>query len=301
MSARWFLLALTVLGCSSGERREEVNATQGPLTVLTSTELFPAVDTLAREFARIYPTVRPSSAPVPTREAIVHLLNDSVRTVVIDRRLNDEEERVAFEAGLQVTSTVIAWDALAVVVHEDRRVNGMTAETFGRIVRGEATRWSQVAAGERSDAIEFVCTGRNSGLYEQVQGRFAAGRTLSVFAAGASQRELVQYVGRSPRAIAVVSLMALRDRSSSTRILPIEAVVDSSTGRTMMVAPSQLSVYEGRYPWRTEVVLANAERRLGPGVGFASFALTTPGQKIVQQYGLVPAVIPNRVIQLTAE
>jgi phosphate transport system substrate-binding protein len=142
---------------------------------------------------------------------------------------------------------------------------------------------------------------RNSGLYEQIQRRFADGQALSVFAAGASQRELVQYVGRSPRALAVVSLMALKDRPSTVRVLPVEAVVDSAEGRTALVEPTQLSVYDGSYPWRTEVVLYNAERRLGPGAGLAAFALTTPGQKIVQLHGLVPAVIPNRVIQLTAE
>lgn len=301
MKARWLMLALLLGGCGSGEQREEVTSTSGPLELVVTSDLHAVGDTLAREFARIYPEVRPTSAPGLTREAIVQLLNDSVQTIIIDRRLNAEEERVAAEAGMTPAGTVLAWDALAVVVNAERRLDGMTHDALRRIVRGEATRWSQVAPGERPEPIEFVCLERNSGLYEQIQRRFADGQTLTVFAAGASQRELVQYVGRSPRALAVVSLMALNGRSATTRILPVEAVTDSATGRTAWVDPSQLSVFDGSYPWRTEVMLYNAERRMGPGAGLAAFALTTPGQKIVQLYGLVPAVIPNRVIQLTAE
>lgn len=301
MNVRWLMLALFFWGCGSGERREEVTSTSGPLEFAVTSDLYAVGDTLAREFSRIYPEVRPSSASSLTREAIVQLLNDSVQTIIIDRRLNAEEERVAAEAGLTPAATVLAWDALAVVVHADRRIAGMTSDALRRIVRGESTRWSQVAPGERSEPIEFVCMERNSGLYEQIQQRFADGQTLAVFAAGASQRELVQYVGRSPRALAIVSLMALKDRSSTTRVLPVETAADSATGRTAWVEPSQLSVFDGSYPWRTEVILYNAERRMGPGAGLAAFALTTPGQKIVQLYGLVPAVIPNRVIQLTAE
>jgi phosphate transport system substrate-binding protein len=295
------MMALLFGGCGSGEQRQEVTTTSGPLELAVTTDLFVVGDTLAREFARIYPEVRPMSAPALTREAIVHLLSDSVQTIIIDRRLNAEEERVAAEAGIVPAGTVLAWDAMAVVVNAERRLAGMTFDALRRIVRGEATRWSQVAAGERPDPIEFVCMERNSGLYEQIQQRFTAGQPLSVFAVGASQRELVQYVGRSPRALAVVSLMALRQRPSTTRVLPVEAVVDSAAARTALVEPSQLSVFDGSYPWRTEVILYNAERRLGPGAGLASFALTTPGQKIFQLHGLVPAVIPNRVIQLTAE
>jgi hypothetical protein len=49
------------------------------------------------------------------------------------------------------------------------------------------------------------------------------------------------------------------------------------------------------------VYLYNAERKAGVGVGFTSFVTTTVGQKIVQNAGLAPASIPNRIIQLNAE
>ncbi|MEK6650277.1 MAG: substrate-binding domain-containing protein [Bacteroidota bacterium] len=296
------VMSIVLLACRSNRAPQEaVTTTNGPLSMIVSEELFTTIDTVAKEFARIYPGIRPTVGAAPTREVIAHLLNDSVRTIVVDRPFNDEERRVVEGSGLVVVGTQLAWDALVIVVHAENRFASITPAAVGAIVSGSVSRWSQVPGSSRSDAIEFVSTGRNSGLHEQIMRRVSGGRPLKTFAAGSTQAELVQYVGRSPRAMALVSLAAVRERPATARILPVETVVDSVSGRRELVSPSQLSVYEGRYPFRTEIVAYNAERRIGPGAGFAAFALTTPGQKIVQNSGLVPAVIPNRVIQLTAE
>lgn len=300
---RWTFLVLAILtaSCSRQPAVEEITTTNGPLTIIAADEIAPMVDTLTLEFARIYTGIRPTVSAATSREAIAHLLNDSVRTIVVDRAMNEEEQKVLAEAGWSAASTILAWDALVAVVNADHAIAGLTPTDITSIVTGEASRWTQVKGSSRKDAIEFVCTDRNSGIHEQILRRISGGRPLRVFASGADQRELVEYVGRAPRAIALVSLAAARQRPVSTRIVPVESMVDTVSRRWEYVVPTQLSVYEGRYPFRTEVLAYNAERRLGPGAGFAAFALTTPGQKIVQNTGLVPAVIPNRVIQLTAE
>lgn len=293
--------AVVLASCSGTPEAEAITTTNGPLVIIAADELAPMIDTVAKEFARIYPGIRPTVSASRTREAIAHLLNDSVRTVVVDRPLNEEERRVVRESELNIVSTTLALDALVLVVHANQTLPGVTRDAMRAIVTGTAQRWSQVKGSSRGDAIEFVCVDRNSGLHEQIVRSISGGNPLKVFAAGADQRELVQYVGRSPRAAAVVSLAALRDRPATIRIVPVEAVFDSAVGRREFVVPTQTSVYEGRYPLRTEILAVNAERRVGPGAGFAAFALTIPGQKIVQNSGLVPAVIPNRVIHLTAE
>ena len=302
MNGRWMIVVAVLLAsCSREPGPEEITTTNGPLVLMASNELAPMVDTIAQEFARIYPGIRPSVGAARSREVIAHLLNDSVRSIVVDRPLNHEEHRVIAAAGMTVVATTLAWDALVVVVHADHVLAGLTPADVRSIVSGGVTRWSQVRGSSRRDAIEFVCTDRNSGIHEEIERIMGGGKPLKIFAAGTTQQELVDYVGRSPRAVTVVSLASLRTRPTTVRIMPIEAVVDSATGRGEFVVPTQLSVYEGRYPYRTAVLAYNAERRVGPGAGFAAFALTTPGQKIVQNTGLVPAVIPNRVIQLTAE
>ncbi|MCU0453032.1 MAG: substrate-binding domain-containing protein [Bacteroidetes bacterium] len=298
---RVLLAMLVIVGCQRKPSVEEVSTTQGPLTLIAAPDVAALADTLAQEFARIYPGIRPVTGSAPARQAIVALLNDSVSTIVVDRPMNEEEKKVAADAGITIASSLLAWDALVVVVHTDRRLDGITREGLGRIVDGTDARWSDVAKGERPEPIEFVCTERNSGLYEHVQRGLGEGRTLKVFATGTTQKELVQYVGRSPRALAIVSLGALRDRPPTIRTVPVRTVVDSSSGRTEFVAPHQQSVFDGVYPLRTAVMIYNAERRLGPGAGFAAFALSNSGQKLVQQSGIVPTELPSRTVQLTGE
>lgn len=295
-------MALLVLaGCTQKPAVEEISTTQGPLRLVAAAEIVDLADTLAGEFARIYPGIRPAVSLAAAREAIVALLNDSVQTIVVDRPMNEEEQKVAAEAGITVAASHVAWDALAVVVHAERRVKGLTRASLGRIVDGSLERWSDVAPEERPEPIEFVCTERNTGLYEHVQRGLADGRALRVFATGASQQEIVQYVGRSPRALALVSLAALRGRPNTARIVPVQGAIDSTTGQAPFVIPHQQSVFDGAYPLRTAVLIYNAERRMGPGAGFAAFALSGPGQKLVQQSGRVPLELPTRPIQITGE
>jgi phosphate transport system substrate-binding protein len=266
-----------------------------------TTEFGRLADTLTQEFARIYPTVRPVVRVKSTREAVVDLLNDSVRTILIDRPLNAEERSVADQAGIGLLETRIAWDAIVVAVNANNPVERISPRSIAEIVAGSAKVWSDIPGGRGKEPVEFVTTGRNSGLYEVIRERFTQGRALSVFAAGETQDELVAYVGRSPQAVTLVSLMAVRNRPATVKVLAVESPVDSFSGKTAFVAPGQLPVHTGEYGLRSELVVVNAERRTGPGVGFTSFVLTTPAQKIVQNVGLVPAVIPNRVIQLTSE
>ena len=298
------IIASALLLAACGRQGEEParSTTQGELVVFAAEEYSFLVDTLSKEFARQYPEVRPSVIAAPTREAIVHLLNDSVSTICSDRPLNAEEGAVAAEVGIMPKDTRIAWDALVAVVNAVNRTPGFSRETLASIISGEVSSWRSVDGSGRSDNIEFVTTERNSGLYEVTQ-TLLLGETkpLSVFAVGASQRECVVYVGRSERAIAIVSMRAVKNLPSSVRIVPVEMPVDSTSGETASVIPSQLSVYTGEYGLRFPIHLITTERRSLTGSGFATFILTTIAQKIVQNAGLVPAVIPHRAIQLTSE
>ena len=81
----------------------------------------------------------------------------------------------------------------------------------------------------------------------------------------------------------------------------METLVDSASGRMADIMPSQTTVYTGEYGLRHGLFLMTTERRSLTGSGFSTFLLTTQAQKIVQKTGLLPAVIPTRVIQLSSE
>jgi len=299
---RIFLL-VAALALSSCQKQDLTpSPTNGPLTVFASEAYGRLADTLAGEFQRIYPAVTPHVHAMTTREAVVHFVNDSVQTVLIDRPFNGEELNAMKESGREAASTFVAWDALVVAVNMDNRIDSISLRSIEAIVKGEAERWSRVPESRRTDAVEFVTTSQNTGVHEMISRRFGAeAGGLRVFAVGRSQEECVEYVGRSPRAVTIVSLAAVRNRPATVKILPVVTLVDSVSGRPAAVSPSQVTVDSGHYPLCFRLVVYNAERRPATGSGFAAFVLTTAGQKIVQNSGLVPAVPPSRVIQLTSE
>jgi phosphate transport system substrate-binding protein len=299
----WVVVLSGLGACSRDEGEEkEPTATRGPLVVVSTREYASLVDTLAHEFSRQYPAVEPTVIPATTREAIVALLNDSVSTIFTDRGLNTEEQAVANEAGIRVNTTRVAIDALVAVVNKRNTVPKFTRRMLADIVTGEATRWSQVRGAGRTDAVEFVTTDRNSGVYEVIQNIVVgAPAQLSVFAAGESQRECVRYVARSERGVTLVSLTAIRGLTDAVRVVPVESAVDSAGTVFADILPTQTTVYTGEYGLRYDLILVTSERRSLTGAGFATFLLTTLSQKLVQNTGLVPEIPAARVIQLSSE
>lgn len=302
MTRALFAFVIVLSACSPEEEKAVRSATQGDLVVFATDEYGGLVDSLAGEFARQYPEVLPSVYPMTTREVIVHLINDSVSTILSDRQLNDEERAAVSEAGMALKETRVAWDALVAIVNRSNRTPALTPDMLAALVGGETPSWKEVAGSGRSDAVEFVTTERNSGLYEIVQSQLKLGaEDLSVFAVGRSQKECVTYVSRSAGAFSLVSLRAARGLPASVRIVPVTTTVDSTSGATQDILPSQVTVYTGDYRLRYELRLITTERRSLTGSGFSTFLLTTLPQKIVQNSGLVPALHPNRVIQLSSE
>ncbi len=298
-----YLVALCVVAFASCTREEPErrSATSGDLVVSVTSEYTDLVDTLAQEFARQYTDIRPVVSSAMTRQAVVNLLNDSLSVICIDREFNAEERRVMEEAGMRLTQTRIAWDALVAVVNAKNRTPRFTRDVLSALVTGERTDWGTVSGARLTGPVEFVTTERNSGLYENILTSLGGGNDLKVFAVGDDQEECVDYAGNSTNALALVSLRAVRNLPPTARIVPLHVLVDSASGRMADIMPSQTTVYTGEYGLRYGLYLMTTERRSLTGSGFSTFLLTTQAQKIVQKSGLLPEIIPTRVIQLSSE
>jgi phosphate transport system substrate-binding protein len=291
------LMILLMAGCN---RSKQSTPTSGETQILVTESHLELLKDEATEFSRSYEAVRIHLAATTTREAIVHFLNDSVQCICIDRELNPEEQNVADNAGIKITVNKIAIDALVVVVHESNSLQSISMERLKEILSGRITRWHQVPGSSVSGALEFVLTGKNSGMYELLQRKFfRLSQELVPAKAGATQEEIVRYVAATPQALGIVSLAALRNRPKEIRLLAIETM--DSTLQKQNVEASQTNIYRSLYPMNYSLYLYVSEKRQAVGSGFSTFVLTTIGQKIVQNYGLVPERIPNRIIQLTSE
>ena len=293
------LLSISVAACRKRPEKPEETATKGSLLVLASQSYEDFIRLEANEYVRSYPDVNISVRGTSTREAIVHLLNDSVQCICVDRPLNDEERQVAAKAELIVAENKIGEGALAVIVHETNPVEHIAFQDVKDILTGSIKAWTSLKESRWEGDIRLVLTGRNSGTYEILQNHFFKIQSpLSVTTTVENEKEVVEYIRTHPQALGIVSIAALRNVARKTKVLAVEStnVMDE-----LFVKPTQLNIYRALYPLHYSLYLYTSGSSRGVGGGFSTFVRSMQGQKIVQSGGFVPVVVPNRIIQINTE
>jgi phosphate transport system substrate-binding protein len=289
------ILIAVVSGCKNKE-----TATFGHQLLLTADPYLPLIQQEADQFTSLYPQVKVEVRGASTRGAIISLLNDSVHTIVIDRQFNEEEKQVAQQASIRLVENKIAEDGIAIIVHKQNPITNITTNSVHQIVTRMAIEWTQVAESHWSGSIDFVLTGRNSGMYELLQKKiFNESKPLEPNAVMNSQREVIQYVSIHPYSVGFVAASLLTDETVNVKLLPV--LTKSPEGDEKEYLPEQQEIHESLYPFHYSLYLYNTEAKAAVGVGFSALVLSNIGQKIFQKSGLVPVTIPYRTIQLHAE
>ncbi|MDZ7269187.1 MAG: substrate-binding domain-containing protein [candidate division KSB1 bacterium] len=298
--------ALVLAGLAGCSLEETENPTRGSAVMLVNDSHYRLMLREAERFHSLYPKGMMTVHATSTREAIVHLVNDSVNVIVIDRKFNEEEERVVKEAGLDVRHLRIAEDALAIITHKQNPITRISQQSLAKILRRAAKDWSEIPEAKWSGAIDLCLTGRNSGPYELLHSHFFPSQVDFIpNHLAANQNEVLRYVATRPRAAGVVSLSCLadslghpvpHDSTTTVRVLAVEHV--DSTGVSRPVQLHQAYIYKGLYPLHYPVYFYWTAEGRSVATGFITFVASGPGQKIILDAGLVPATMPVRLVQL---
>jgi phosphate transport system substrate-binding protein len=280
--------------------------TSGKLLVYASEAHLGLVQTEAEAFTRLYPQAEITVVGANTRKSLVFLINDSVRMVVSDRRFNSEERQAIQKAELEIQELRFAEDALAWLVHQRNAMRSISLQTMEGLLRGRITQWEQLPESGLSGPIDLVLTDRNSGVYDLLTNRFfkleqpPAATTWS-----ADQADVLHTIAKRPLAIGIASVAGYK-ADPLGRNLPDSlngpvhtlglAGVDS-TGRPRNYQPYPFHIWKANYALHYSLFATyNTESKLA--AGFAAFIASAPGQKIVQNFGLVWANMPIRVVQI---
>jgi phosphate transport system substrate-binding protein len=288
------LLCVNLPGCYE---EEEEPPTRGTMRMLVSEAHAELMEKEAQAFQRLYVEAHITVVPASTREAIVALVQDSVRVICADRALNGEEQAAAQAAELKITETKIAEDALAIIVHTQNPLQNLSLGVLAEIISGRKTSWNEVAEARWSGRIEVALTGRNSGAYELLTRHFLQLNAEPALAFVAkTQREVVDYVNTHPRAIGAVSVAALQDSLPNLRTLAL-APTDTSV-KQPFVKLHQANIYRGWYPLHYPIYTYMTAELGSLASGFTAFVARAPGQKIILDAKLVPATMPVRLVQI---
>jgi len=170
-------------------------------------------------------------------------------------------------------STPIALDGIAIVVHPQNRVKGLTMLQLKDVFFGRIWDWRDV----RGSAGEIVVVSREDGsgtrvVFEELV--MQSKRVTLTAVVMPNSRAVVEYVAEHPQAIGYVSMGHV---SEEVKVLEIEEMV-----------PTPDSVRQGAYHLLRPLYLITRQEPTGEIKGFIDFVLSPTGQSIVgRKYGRV--------------
>ena len=150
---RNLLIAFSLLSLSVNAQR-----IKGSDTVL------PVAQQTAERFMNQHPDARVTVTGGGTGVGISALMDNTTDIAMASRPIKFSEKMKIKEAGQDVDEIIVAYDALAVVVHPSNPVKQLTRQQLEDIFRGKITNWKQVGGDDRKIVVYSRET--SSGTYE---------------------------------------------------------------------------------------------------------------------------------------
>lgn len=254
-------LGLTALpGCA---RRGDKAA--GSITLAGSTSVQPFAEMLAEECARKYPDRPPVNVQGGGSSAGARAALSGTAHIGMLSREPAESEK-------ELEPTVIAIDALALIVHRDNNVVDLTKEQIRGIFSGRITDWGEL--GGTPGPIHVISREEGSGTRGAFDELIMGGEDVMARAIVQDSNGAVrETVAGDPRAIGYVSLGLVDDRVRAVKVDGVEASVESVRSREYILVRPFLFVVKGDpTPEAKE---------------FLDFVLSEEGQRILSEEGLV--------------
>jgi phosphate transport system substrate-binding protein len=195
------------------------------------------------------------------------------------RRIKTKEKRQAEKNGINPVETVIAKDAITVVVHPDNPVKKLTIEQIGDIFSGVITNWKEVGGPDKP--IVAYSRESSSGTYAFFRSRVLGGKEYTSAALLApATGAIVQSVSQTPAAIGYIGMAYL------TKDVSALAVADGEDAD--YVEATSATAADGTYPVARDLYYYTNGEPKGEVKKYLDFVLSPKGQKIVAEVGYVP-------------
>jgi phosphate transport system substrate-binding protein len=268
------IAGITLLGVVSSNAQKVTCKIKGSDTVLP----------LSQKEAEVYNKKTGSSISVTGGGSGVgfsSLLSNTTDIAQASRSIKMDEKLKLKEAGSAYIETIIAYDALSVIVNPKNKVSQLTREQLEGIFTGKITNWKEVGG----DDLKMIVYSRetSSGTYEffkehVMNKKNYANTALLMPATGA----IVQSVSQTDGAIGYVGLAYLTKDVKALN-------VSYDKGKTF-VTPTVENAKNKTYPITRPLFfyyLTTTEKQIKP---FIDFILSAEGQQLVAQEGFVPLI-----------
>jgi phosphate transport system substrate-binding protein len=284
----------------NAKTRERDTVTSGFIKISVDESLKPLFETEIDTFTGIYPEAKITARYTSEDVAIQDVLKDSSRIAIVTRPLTKEELEIFKKEKLLAFQTIVAKEAVALILHHENPDSVFSVNDVKAIVDGKMSAWDQVNPKSKLGKIEVVLDNPQSGIVRYLKDSISnVAKLPSYFYGVNSNKEVIDYVAKKPNAIGLIGVSWISDGDdpSVSQFLKIIRVASISKDSTA-VRPYQAYIANHQYPFRRYVYIISREARAGLGSGFTAFVAGEKGQRIILKSGLVPATVPLRIVEI---
>lgn len=309
-AAFWALSVIALEGCRNRTTpilRDRETPTSGNIRIAADESFQPITEAEKETFTALYPYAHITPLYMPENELVAFFLSDSVKVIVSSWTPSEEQRELLLDAQTVVRSTVVAYDALALVLNKKNPDTLLTYENVRDIFTGKVTDWKEINPASTMGPIHIVFDNSRSGNIRYFREQFDIQQLLPQnFYSLKTNPEVIDYVAESPGALGIISVNWISDEDdpkcrAMAEKIRIAAISRPYLDKSYYYQPQQGHIYEKSYPFVREVYMHSRESFTGLGSGFVSFVAGEKGQRIILKSGLVPATMPIRIIQVKNE
>lgn len=287
----WWIYFLFFIFSACGEEKTHPNEDtrdKGRINISADESFKPVIDAQVQVYEADHPNVKLKVHYKPEADCLNDLTTDSVRMIIVAKRINrDEISFLQDSLKTAATQMMMAYDAIAVIIHPDEEIRRFTMNEIKEILQGNFRKnLIPVFDGlKATSTVRFI-------VDSVLRGDSLTSKTL----AAKSSEGVVDYVSKTPNAVGFigVSWIANKDdpqqQSFLTKVRLAEMECRNLPGQ--YVQPIQVNIYNGLYPLTRELVFILKENHKGLGHGFSDFMTSERGQLIFRRAYLVPGYMP---------
>src|SRR5258705_6687480 len=205
-----------IISCNTKPYKELDTPVSGNINIVVDESYLPLISAEQDVFHALYQRAKVNITYTDENTAINNLLNDSVKTIIINRKLTDNESAALKQYGITPRVTKLAVDAVALVVHNENPDSMMAYEQLSGIMRGEIQTWNRLNGKSKPDSIIIVFDNKQSSNARFLKETFLKESAFpkNVFAVN-SNEEVINYVAAHKRALGVIGVNWVSDKNDS--------------------------------------------------------------------------------------
>ncbi|MBN2542845.1 phosphate ABC transporter substrate-binding protein [bacterium] len=243
------------------------------LTMTGSTTVLPIAQLAAEVYMDENPEVNISVRGGGSGVGIAALIDQTADIANASRAIKTKEIVTCREKGIDPVGNVIAKDGIAIVVHPDNPVKGLTIEQVRDIYEGKINKWSELGGPTKS--IVVVSRDVASGTFEVFKELILeGGKTREDAVMLASNKAVATTIAQTQDAIGYIGLGYMSD---AVKALEIDGVM-----------PTNATVASGEYKVARPLYMYTNGKPKGLAKDFLDFLMSKEGQEIVEEVGFVP-------------